>query len=202
MTSARTVRVPLGARSYDVRIGAGLLAQLGPACAALGARRIGLVTDAQVAPLWLEPALASVRAAGLQATPLCVPQGEDSKSFLQLEHLCAELLLAGLDRRDLVVALGGGVVGDLAGFAAGVLKRGMGFVQVPTTLLAQVDSSVGGKTGINTKAGKNLIGLFHQPRLVLADSDTLATLPRRELRAGFAEVIKYGLIDDPQLFDW
>jgi len=202
MTSARTVRVPLGARSYDVRIGAGLLAQLGPACAALGARRIGLVTDAQVAPLWLEPALASLRAAGLQAMPLCVPPGEDSKSFLQLEHLCAELLRAGLDRQDLVVALGGGVVGDLAGFAAGVLKRGVGFVQVPTTLLAQVDSSVGGKTGINTKAGKNLIGLFHQPRLVLADSDTLATLPRRELRAGFAEVIKYGLIDDPQLFAW
>ena len=202
MTTARTVRVPLGARSYDVRIGAGLLAELGPACAALGAKRVAVVTDEAVAALWLAPAMASLRAAGLQAVALCVPPGEDSKSFAQLETLCAGLLEAGLDRRDLVAALGGGVVGDLAGFAAGVLKRGVDFVQCPTTLLAQVDSSVGGKTGVNTPAGKNLIGLFHQPRLVLADLDTLATLPQRQLRAGFAEVIKYGLIDDPALFAW
>jgi 3-dehydroquinate synthase len=202
MSAIRSVCVPLGARSYEVRIGPGVLNMLGPACRALGAARVVVAADSQAARHWLEPAMRSLDAAGVAGAPVLIPAGEDSKSFRGLETLCTALLEAGLERRDLVVALGGGVAGDLAGFAAGVLKRGVDFVQVPTTLLAQVDSSVGGKTGINTPAGKNLIGLFHQPRLVLADTDTLATLPARQLRAGFAEVVKYGLIDDPALFAW
>ena len=202
MNQDGTVWVSLGDRTYPVRIGRGLLHTLGRAVRELGARRAAIVTDATVARAWLGPALASLEAAQIAAVAIEIPAGEASKSFPELERVCEALLAAGLERKDLVIALGGGVVGDLAGFAAGVLKRGLDFIQVPTTLLAQVDSSVGGKTAINSKAGKNLIGLFHQPRLVLADIDTLATLPARELRAGFAEVIKYGLIDDPAVFAW
>jgi len=202
MSAILTVPVSLGARSYDVRVGSGVLSDVGVAAAAFGARRVAVVTDATVAGHWLASAEQALAAAGLSVSPVIIAGGEESKSFATLEWVCEALLGAGLERKDLVVALGGGVVGDLAGFAAGVLKRGVDFIQVPTTLLAQVDSSVGGKTGINAKAGKNLIGLFHQPRLVLADIATLATLPRRELQAGFAEVIKYGLIDDPEFFAW
>lgn len=202
MSDLLTVAVALGARSYDVRIGSGLLASLGPMLQGMGARRAAIVTDRLVAEHWLAPARTSLAEAGVACSEVLVAPGEASKTFSVLEEVCEALLRAGLERQDLVVALGGGVIGDLAGFAAGVLKRGLDFVQVPTSLLAQVDSSVGGKTGINSRAGKNLIGLFHQPRLVLADIATLATLPARELRAGFAEVIKYGLIDAPDFFGW
>ena len=140
--------------------------------------------------------------AGLDARPIVVPSGESSKSFAGLESLCGQLLDLGVERGGLIVALGGGVVGDLAGFAAGILKRGIAFAQLPTTLIAQVDSSVGGKTAINSAQGKNLIGMFHQPRLVIADTALLATLPRRELLAGYAEVAKYGALGDAEFFAW
>lgn len=202
MNNLHSVEVALGERSYAVRIGPGAISALGQSARALGARRVAVVTDHTVAQHWLPPARQSLEAAGLSVTTVQVAPGEASKNFHVFGEVCEALLASGLERKDLVIALGGGVIGDLAGFAAGVLKRGVDFIQVPTTLLAQVDSSVGGKTGINAKAGKNLIGLFHQPRLVLADINALATLPQRELRAGFAEVIKYGLIDDPEFFAW
>ena len=201
--ATRVVRVGLGARQYDILIGTGLLPQAGDLISALApGTRAAVVTDATVAPLHLATLEASLTEAGMLAGSITLPAGEASKSFAELEPLCARLLDLGIERSDSVVALGGGVIGDLAGFAASVLRRGVRLVQIPTTLLAQVDSSVGGKTGINTAHGKNLIGAFHQPVLVLADTDVLATLPDREMRAGYAEIVKYGLIDDRPFFDW
>lgn len=194
--------VALGARSYPVRIERGLLERAGPAIAAVARnRRIAVVGDENVAG-HIDTVLTSLADAGFTADAMLFPAGEGAKSWRTLEALTDSLLGFGVARGDHIVAVGGGVIGDLAGFAASILKRGVGFVQVPTTLLAQVDSSVGGKTGINTRAGKNLIGAFHQPSLVLIDPDVLATLPPRELSAGYAEVVKYGLIDDPDFFAW
>ena len=192
-----------GFRSYDVLIGRGLLQQVGDRMRDLrGGGRVAVVTDTRVGPLYGADAVARLRAAGFETDLIAVPEGEASKGFAALELLCDRLLEAELDRTDLVVALGGGVVGDLAGFAAAILKRGVDFVQIPTTLLAQVDSSVGGKTAIDTPRGKNLIGAFWQPRLVLCDLDLLGSLDARQLRAGWAEVIKYGLLGDAGFFDW
>ncbi|WGD28509.1 3-dehydroquinate synthase [Ancylobacter sp. WKF20] len=195
--------VGLGERSYDIVIGPGLLAQAGARIAALrpGAR-IGIVTDRNVAERHLPAVEASLIAAGLTPTPIVIEPGEKSKCYAVFEEVVDALLAARIERRDLVLALGGGVVGDLAGFAAAALRRGVDFVQVPTSLLAQVDSSVGGKTGINSRHGKNLVGAFHQPILVLADADVLDTLPLREFRSGYAEVAKYGLIDNAPFFAW
>ena len=191
-----------GFQPYDVVIGRGLMFDLGPRIAALAQGRTVIVTDETVAALHGPTVLAALEAAGVRARLLTVPPGEASKSFAELERVIDRLLAFGLDRRDLIVALGGGVVGDLAGLAAALYMRGIDFVQVPTTLLAQVDSSVGGKTAIDTPRGKNLVGAFHQPRLVVADIDLLATLPDRQLRSGWAEVLKHGLICDPAFFDW
>ncbi|MBS0479526.1 MAG: 3-dehydroquinate synthase [Proteobacteria bacterium] len=196
------VPVALGSRSYDVVIERGLLSRAAERLAPLArGRPMAIVSDANVAPhlATLRDALA---AAGIASEAIVMPAGENTKSWTQLEVLTDRLLGHGVERGDHVIALGGGVVGDLAGFACSIVKRGCGFVQVPTTLLAQVDSSVGGKTAINTKAGKNLIGAFHQPSLVLVDPDVLDTLPAREQRAGYAEVVKYGLIDDCAFFEW
>ena len=197
------VRVELGPRSYDVLIGAGLVAETGAAIAAvLPGRALAVVTDENVAAHHLPPLSASLRRAGIDAIEVVVPAGEGSKNFAELQKVVETVLEARLERGDAIVALGGGVVGDLAGFAAAVARRGMRLIQIPTTLLAQVDSSIGGKTGINSRFGKNLVGAFHQPALVLADTDTLDTLPRREFAAGYAEVVKYGLIDDAAFFAW
>ena len=199
----RTVNVPLGDRAYDVLIGPGLLQRAGELIGErLGKARCAIVTDANVAKLHLDTIAAALSADGRLAGSITLPPGESTKSFRELAPLCERLLELGIERGDLVVALGGGVIGDLAGFAAAILRRGVRFVQVPTSLLAQVDSSVGGKTGIDTPQGKNLIGAFHQPGLVLADTDTLRTLPLRELRAGYAEVAKYGLLGDAPFFAW
>ncbi len=201
--SERRITVALGERAYDVRIGRGLLERAGAAVAeaATPGRRVAVVADATVAALHAARLEASLAASGFAVSRVEVPPGEASKRFAELERVCDALLALQLDRGDLVVALGGGVVGDLAGFAAAIYKRGIDFVQVPTTLLAQVDSSVGGKTAIDTPRGKNLIGAFHQPRLVLADLDVLDTLPDRELRAGYAEVLKHGLLGDRAYFE-
>jgi 3-dehydroquinate synthase len=197
------VPVSLGDRSYEVVIEAGALAQAGERLAHYAPRgRFIVVTDGNVATAQFPTLKASLEEAGLSVEPIILPAGESTKSWGQLESLCDRLLELGIERSDNVIALGGGVIGDLVGFACSILKRGCGFVQVPTTLLAQVDSSVGGKTAINTRAGKNLIGAFHQPSHVLIDPDTLDTLPRREVGAGYAEVVKYALIDDPAFFDW
>jgi 3-dehydroquinate synthetase len=195
------VNVGLGERAYDIMIGRGLLAGLGERIAKLrpGAKAV-IVTDATVAKHHLAATQAALK--GLAGAPIVVPAGEASKSFDRLQEVCDAVLAARIERGDLIVALGGGVVGDLAGFAASVVRRGIDFVQVPTTLLAQVDSSVGGKTGINTGHGKNLIGAFHQPILVIADTALLDTLPEREFRAGYAEVVKYGLLGDREFFEW
>lgn len=203
MTSAGiTITVALGDRSYPVVIEPGLLARAADHIVPLArGRRVAVVADADVRP-HLATLESSLHAAGTATEAVIVPAGEGAKSWASLERLCDRLLELGVERGDHVLALGGGVVGDLVGFASAILKRGTRFVQVPTTLLAQVDSSVGGKTGINARAGKNLIGAFHQPALVLIDPDVLATLPPRELRAGYAEVVKYGLIDDPDFFAW
>lgn len=199
----RTVPVELGNRSYDVLIGPGLLDEVGRAVAAKAPKaKCAIVTDTNVAEFYLKSLQASLKAEGCFAGALVVPAGETSKSFAQLEPLCGQLLELGLERGDFVVAMGGGVIGDLAGFAAGIVRRGMRFIQVPTSLLAQVDSSVGGKTGINTAHGKNLIGAFHQPTLVVADTATLKTLPKRQMRAGYAEVAKYGLLGNAEFFSW
>lgn len=203
MSERRTVRVDLGARSYDVVIGAGLLAEAGRHVAPFApGPKAAVVVDETVAALHLPALMDGLKAGGIEAHAIVLPPGEGQKSFLGLELLTDRLLALGLERRDLVIAFGGGVIGDLAGLTAGLLKRGLDFVQIPTTLLAQVDSSVGGKTAINATAGKNLVGLFHQPRLVLADQDVLATLPERERRAGYAEIVKIGLINDAAFFDW
>lgn len=195
------LEVGLGTRAYPVLIEAGLLGRAEQHLApfARGGRLV-IVTDERVAAAQLDRLRAGL--GGIAIEPIVLPPGEGSKSWAMLEQLCDRLLALGVERRDHLVALGGGVIGDLAGFAAAILKRGCGFVQIPTTLLAQVDSSVGGKTGINARAGKNLIGAFHQPALVLIDPQSLETLPPRELRAGYAEVVKYGLIDDPDFFGW
>jgi 3-dehydroquinate synthase len=197
------VNVALGARSYDIAIGRGLLASLGARIAALrpGAKA-AIVTDENVARLHLPAAEAALAQAGIAASRIVVAAGEPSKSYRVLEHVCEAMLGARIERADLVVALGGGVIGDLAGFAAAVVRRGLDYVQVPTTLLAQVDSSVGGKTAIDSRHGKNLIGAFHQPVLVVADTALLDTLPPREFRAGYAEIAKYGLLGDAAFFSW
>ena len=203
----RTVPVRLGARSYDILIGRGLLndaaATLAPVLSLMArGGAAAIVSDDKVAPLYaarLETALAG---SGLRTAQIVVPAGEPSKSWAELTRVSEALIAAKIERGDIVVALGGGVVGDLAGFAAAIVRRGVRVVQVPTTLLAQVDSSVGGKTGINSPSGKNLIGAFHQPSLVLADTGLLDTLPDREFRAGYAEVVKYGLIDNAEFFSW
>ncbi len=201
--SVRTIRVELAGRSYDIAIGPGLIDQAGALSRPLlAAPKVTIVSDETVAPLYGARLAAAFDKAGIKASTVTVPAGENSKEFGAFGRLMNELLDQRPDRRTTLVALGGGVVGDLTGFAASVLLRGVDFIQVPTTLLAQVDSSVGGKTGINTRHGKNLVGTFYQPRLVLADTDVLDTLPRRELLAGYAEVAKYGLIDDPAFFAW
>jgi len=202
-TEPTIVNVPLGERAYDIVIGDSLLEGAGERLKAMfPGRRFGIVTDTEVAREQLPRLTRSLDAAGLSHATVTVPNGESSKSMGRLGEVLEGLLAARLERGDIVLALGGGVIGDLAGFAAAITRRGMDFVQVPTTLLAQVDSSVGGKTGINSSHGKNLIGAFHQPKLVLADLGTLATLPPRQFAAGYAEVVKYGLIDDEAFFFW
>lgn len=197
------VRVELAGRSYDVRIGSGLVRRLGVECGALLRKpRVPIVTDANVHKAWglvVESALSSV---GKEPRWLIHEPGESAKSWAGLSRTVEWLLAEEVERGDQIIALGGGVIGDLTGFAASMLKRGCGFIQVPTSLLAQVDSSVGGKTAINVAAGKNLVGAFYQPSLVLADTDVLATLAPRELRCGYAEVIKYGILGDAGFFDW
>ena len=198
----RTVRVDLGARACDVIVGPGLLRVAGRHIAPLLSRqRVAIVTDEAVARHHLPALEGALRAAGIECVSLALPAGEGTKSWQGLERTVDWLLAQRIERQDVVIALGGGVIGDLAGFAAAVLRRGVRFVQVPTTLLAQVDSSVGGKTGINSAHGKNLVGAFHQPSLVLADTETLATLPRRDFLAGYGEVAKYGLLGDAGFFE-
>ncbi|MGD9538354.1 MAG: 3-dehydroquinate synthase [Alphaproteobacteria bacterium] len=201
--SIDTVSVELGDRRYDILVGRGLLAQAGEQIAArFAGRRCFVITDRNIAAAHLATLERALSSAGLNARSFVVDAGEATKDFAHLESLIEQLLEARIERSSLLVALGGGVIGDLAGFAASIILRGIDFIQVPTSLLAQVDSSVGGKTAINSRIGKNLIGSFHQPRLVLADTGVLDTLPRRELLAGYAEVVKYGLIDDPAFFAW
>jgi 3-dehydroquinate synthase len=198
-----TVRVDLAGRPYDIVVGPGLLTEAGARLRPLmKGRQAIVVTDATVAPLHLEPIRRSLAAADIAQRQVVLDPGEATKSWDGYRRLCEEILAGGIDRGTMIVALGGGVVGDLAGFAAATLLRGIDYVQIPTTLLAQVDSSVGGKTAIDVAAGKNLVGAFHQPRLVLADTDTLGTLPDRQLRAGYAETVKYGLIRDAGFFAW
>tara|TARA_B100000949_G_scaffold179976_1_gene161069 strand:- start:1125 stop:2255 length:1131 start_codon:yes stop_codon:yes gene_type:complete len=197
------VRVELGTRSYDIEIGAGLLGQAGSYLAPLTRQpRVFVLTDGTVGGIYAGPLEESLSKAGLQMRLKAVSGGEGSKSWAVLGEVLDWLLSEGAGRDDVLVALGGGIVGDLTGLAASLMKRGMTFVQIPTTLLAQVDSSVGGKTAVNAEQGKNLIGAFYQPALVLADTDVLSTLPERERLAGYAEVVKYALIDDPAFFDW
>ena len=197
------VPVALGTRAYDIVIGRGLIASLGERIAALrpGAK-VAVVTDATVAKRHLAATEAALKSAGIESSAIMVPEGEGSKSYATFETVCEAIVAAHIERGDLVIALGGGVIGDLAGFAAASVRRGLDFVQVPTTLLAQVDSSVGGKTGINSRHGKNLVGAFHQPILVVADTALLDTLPKREFRAGYAEVAKFGLLGDAAFFSW
>jgi 3-dehydroquinate synthase len=203
MAEPTIVHVPLGERAYDILIGPALLEGAGERLKAMfPGRRYGIVTDSEVAKAQLPRLTGALDAAGLRHAAVVVPNGEASKSIGRLNEVVEGLLEARLERGDIVLALGGGVIGDLAGFAAAITRRGMDFVQIPTSLLAQVDSSVGGKTGINSPHGKNLIGAFHQPRLVLADLGALATLPPREFAAGYAETVKYGLIDDEDFFFW
>jgi 3-dehydroquinate synthase len=202
--TARTVSVGLGDRAYDILIGKGLIDRAGAEISArLPDIRVAIITDENVAAAGhLARLQASLDVSGIGHAELTLPAGEKTKSFDHLQQVVGAILDAKLERGDAVVALGGGVIGDLAGFAAGIVRRGMHFIQLPTSLLAQVDSSVGGKTGINTAHGKNLVGVFHQPRLVLADTSALDTLSEREFRAGYAEVAKYGLIDKPDFFAW
>ncbi len=198
-----TVAVELGARSYEIAIGEGLIARAGERIKPFLKRPlVAIVTDSNVAARHLDSLQQSLAEAGIHARAIVLPAGEATKSYQHLAETCDGLLSAGIERRDMVIALGGGVIGDLAGFAAAILRRGVEFIQIPTTLLAQVDSSVGGKTGINSAHGKNLIGAFHQPRFVLIDIALLDTLPRRELAAGYAEVAKYGLLGDAPFFAW
>ena len=197
------VQVALGARTYDIIIGRGLIGSLGDGVKALRAgAKIAIVTDATVAKHHLAAVEAALKSAGLVCSAIVVAEGEGSKSYTTFETVCEAAIAARIERGDLLLALGGGVIGDLAGFAAACIRRGIDFVQVPTTLLAQVNSSVGGKTGIDSPQGKNLIGAFHQPILVIADTALLDTLPSREFRAGYAEVAKYGLLGDAAFFAW
>ncbi len=198
-----TVHVPLGARAYDVLVGPGLLEAAGARIAPLLRRpRVAVVTDERVAALHWDALRAGLDGHGISAACLTLPPGEATKSWPHLERVTEWLIEEKIERKDVVIALGGGVIGDLAGFAAAILRRGVRFVQVPTSLLAQVDSSVGGKTGINSGLGKNLIGAFHQPSLVLADTAVLDTLSRRDYLAGYGEVVKYGLLGDHEFFQW
>jgi 3-dehydroquinate synthase len=196
------IPVGLGERSYEIHVGSGLVAKAGVLLKPFASGIVAVVSDTNVAKLHLDRFCAALRAAQIDARPITMPSGESTKSFAGLEQLSSALLNTGVDRGGLIVALGGGVVGDLTGLAAGLLKRGIDFAQVPTTLLAQVDSSVGGKTAINTAQGKNLVGLFNQPKIVIADTDLLKTLPIRELRSGYAEVAKYGALGDADFFEW
>ena len=201
--SETALTVALGERSYEIVVGEELIPRAGARIAPLiKAPRAMIVTDETVAELHLEALERALDKAGVAYEAFVLPAGETTKDFEHLADLCSRLLLAGVERGTTLIALGGGVIGDLTGFAAAILLRGLDFIQIPTTLLAQVDSSVGGKTGINTPEGKNLVGAFHQPRLVLADTTALTTLPRRELLAGYAEVVKYGAINDAQFFTW
>ena len=203
MTDIISVHVPLADRAYDVRIGENLLSQAGEEISPFLQRpRVSIVTDETVAPLHLEALRSALLAEGITSEALLLPAGEATKSWPHLTRCVEWLLEQKVERRDIVIALGGGVIGDLVGFAAAILRRGVRFVQVPTTLLAQVDSSVGGKTGINSSFGKNLIGAFHQPSLVLADVGVLDTLSERDFRAGYGEVMKYGLLGDADFFEW
>jgi 3-dehydroquinate synthase len=203
MREPEKVVVQLGARSYDILIGERLIAGAGQRLAPLLARPFAaIVTDENVARLHLKSLQDSLATNGIASKPVILPPGEKTKDFTHLAETCDQLLAAGVERRDKIIALGGGVIGDLTGFAAAILRRGVGFIQMPTSLLAQVDSSVGGKTGINSALGKNLIGAFKQPDLVLADLSALDTLPPRELAAGYAEVAKYGLLGDAPFYDW
>ena len=197
------VDVALGERAYDIVIGRDVLASLGERIKTLrpGART-AIVTDKTVAKRWLEKTEVTLKAAGIESSRIVVGEGEASKSYGVLQEVCEGLIAAKIERNDLVIALGGGVIGDLAGFAASIVRRGVDFVQVPTSLLAQVDSSVGGKTGINSPHGKNLIGAFHQPVLVVADTSVLDTLSPRQFRSGYAEVAKYGVLGDEAFFAW
>ncbi|WP_412554431.1 3-dehydroquinate synthase [Shimia sp. MIT1388] len=198
-----TVHVGLEGREYDIHIGPGLLAQSGALIGPMLARKqVCVVTDENVAALHLETLRDGLAANGIAMEALVLPAGESTKSWAYLEQTVEWLLSQRVERKDLVVALGGGVIGDLTGFAAAILRRGVGFVQIPTSLLAQVDSSVGGKTGINSPLGKNLVGAFHQPRLVLADIDVLGTLTPRDFLAGYGEVVKYGMLGDANFFEW
>lgn len=197
------VSVAIAGAPYDVRIEDGVLSQAGAHCRPfLRKDRVAIITDEHVAAQWRATVSASFDAVGIRSEWLVLPAGEGTKSWEYLARVVDWLLEQEVERKDRIVALGGGVIGDLTGFAASIVKRGCGFIQIPTTLLAQVDSSVGGKTAINTAAGKNLVGAFHQPALVLADPLALDTLPLRDVRAGYAEVVKYGLIDDPTFFAW
>jgi 3-dehydroquinate synthase len=203
MSAAQRLTVALPARSYDIVVGRRLLTEAGALIApVVRQKRVLVVTDEHVATLHLERFRAGLAVAGIATETIVLPPGEETKDFAHFAQLCEDVLSLGIERATPLVALGGGVVGDLAGFAAATLLRGLDFVQVPTTLLAQVDSAVGGKTAIDTRHGKNLVGAFHQPVLVLTDVDVLETLPRRELLAGYAEVVKYGLIGDRTFYDW
>ncbi len=203
MTEPDTLRLDLGRRGYDIVIGRDLLSRAGGLMKPLLRRpRAVIVTDENVGPLYLSRLTDGLEADGIRTSAITVPAGEQSKTFAGLEDVMEQLLDQRIDRKTALVALGGGIVGDLTGFAAATALRGIDFIQVPTSLLAQVDSSVGGKTAINSRHAKNMIGAFHQPRLVLADIDTLTTLPHREVIAGYAEIVKHGLICDPAFFDW
>ncbi len=198
-----TVHVGLEGREYDIHIGPGLLAQAGALIRQISPRkRMMIVTEENVAPLHLATLQAGLKSAGIESDALVLPAGESTKSWPYYEQTVEWLLAQKVERKDLVIALGGGVIGDLTGFAAATLRRGVGFVQIPTSLLAQVDSSVGGKTGINAPQGKNLIGAFHQPSLVLADIDVLGTMTARDLLSGYGEVVKYGMLGDAAFFEW
>ena len=202
-TILHRVPVNLADRSYNISIGQNLIANAGKLIAPLLKRPlVVIVTDENVAKAHLLTLEKSLQASGIESKSIVLPAGEATKSYKYLAELCDGLLAAGVERRDVVIALGGGVIGDLTGFAASILRRGVNFLQIPTSLLAQVDSSVGGKTGINSALGKNLIGAFHQPIAVLADLDVLNTLPKRQRAAGYAEVAKYGLLGDASFFDW
>lgn len=197
------IKVGLENRGYDIVIGGGLIDVAAEYIAPFLARpKTAIITDENVAHHHLKTLVLSLETKGIDVTSIILPPGEATKSFSSLETVCDQLLEADIERNDVIIAFGGGVIGDLAGFSASILRRGIRFIQIPTSLLAQVDSSVGGKTGINSQLGKNLIGAFHQPLLVLADIDVLDTLPMREFRAGYAEVAKYGLISNPKFFDW
>lgn len=198
-----TVHVGLGDRAYDIHIGPGLLSQAGSLISKISARkRMMIVTEENVAPLHLKTLQDGLAASGIKSEALILPAGESTKSWPYFEQTVEWLLAQKVERKDLVIALGGGVIGDLTGFAAATLRRGVGFVQIPTSLLAQVDSSVGGKTGINAPQGKNLIGAFHQPSLVLADIDVLETMTPRDFLSGYGEVVKYGMLGDAAFFEW